>query len=405
MRLESAAYLTPRHCPPCFVQSGGRGIFRPYRQAGAAASDIDTAHEEDTMTDSTELATENSVTATPPAKRSNSPMRPLLSMPVAQAAAIVASVQLDKAHEAYLRLSKNPDSEALHDFRVGLRQLRSTFGAYPEAFPSLPKKLRKRMRVLARDTNHARDADVQLEWLQRNERQVRGEARLGCRWLERQLELRSAEAHRVLRVDVLEDFITLQQQARAVLAHNETLNALDIEATSLGHLCGEHLEELAAELTFHLRHIETREDEDQLHAARICGKRIRYLLTPLRAELKGSDSVIRRLQRLQDLLGDYHDAQVLGDLLRRLIKKATVEQSERWLELMLNSAPDARTLARERKEDVLTGILAVARLVAKRKEKLLQQLGKLQTKGAQDQLLHDIAMLAARLQGHADVIA
>ena len=356
------------------------------------------------MTETTEQAMGRSIRTSRTTPRSNSPVRPLLAMPVPQAAAIIASVQLDKAHEAYLRLSKNPHPDALHDFRVGMRQLRSTFNAYPAAFPSLSKKLRKRMRLLARDTNKARDADVQLNWLQRNERQMRGETRLGYRWLVRQLELRAAEAHRVLRVDVLDDFLSLEQQARAVLAHNETLDSVEIDATSLGQLCGEHLEELATELTYHLRHIETREDEDQLHAARLCGKRIRYLLSPLRAELKASDSVIRRLQRLQDLLGDYHDVQVFGDRLRRLIKKATLEQSERLLELMLNATPDARALGRERKHDVLNGILAVARLVAKRKEKLLQQLGQLQAKGAQDQLAHDIAMLAAGLQGRTETM-
>ena len=345
---------------------------------------------------------ENSAMSPAAAGGAESPVLPLLKLPIPQAAAIIASMQLDRARDAYSRLSKSADGEALHDFRVSLRQLRSTFSAYPEAFPTLPKKLRKRMRVLARDTSHARDAEVQLEWLLRSDRHLRGEARLGYRWLVRQLELRVAETQRALRVDVLEDFITLEQQAREVLKHNETLDEVQSDAESLGHLCGEHLQELSAELTFQLRHIETREDEDQLHAARISGKRIRYLLAPLRAELKGSESVIRRLQRLQDLLGEYHDAQVLGDQLRSLIKKATREQSERWLELMLNAAPDARTLARERKEDVLTGILAVARLIAKRKERLLQQLGQLQAKGAQEQLLHDIAMLAARLQGHAE---
>ena len=75
------------------------------------------------------------------------------------------------------------------------------------------------------------------------------------------------------------------------------------------------------------------------------------------------------------------------------------------MELMLNAAPDARTLGRERKQDLLTGILAVARVVAKRKEKLLQQLGQLQANGAQDQLSHDIAMLAAGLQGGSETLA
>lgn len=356
------------------------------------------------MIQTTEQATVAMDTAVKSSK-SASPMRPLQSLPAAQAAAIIASMQLDKAHAAFVRLTRNPDNEALHDFRVGVRQLRSTFSAYPDAFPSLPKRLRKYMRQLGRDTNHARDAEVQLDWLLRNDRQITGDARLGLRWLLRQLELRKAEAYRVLRVDVLDEFAELEQQARSVLAHNGKLDHLDDKQESIGHLCGAHLDELVTDLTFHLRHIETREDEDQLHAARICGKRIRYLLSPLRAELKDSESVVRRLQRLQDLLGEYHDAQVLSDLLRKYTRKATREQSERWLEIVLNQAPDARTIARERKQDVLTGFLAVARLVAKRKEKLLVQLSQLQSKGAQEQLLHDIAMLAARLQGHAELAA
>ncbi|MFN2309144.1 MAG: CHAD domain-containing protein [Gammaproteobacteria bacterium] len=356
------------------------------------------------MTETPEQAMEDSDLSTPAARKSAGPTCALLTLPVPQAAAIVAGAQLDKAHAAYLRLLQTPDSESLHDFRVGLRQLRSTFGAYPEAFPTLTKKLRKRLRALARDTNHGRDADVQLDWLRRNGRQMTGEARLGYLWLTRRLERRAAEAHRVLRVDVLEDFVRLEQQLREVLAHNQSLGSDAVEVESLGHLCGEHLEVLSTELTYHLRHIETREDEDQLHAARICGKRIRYLLAPLRAELKGSDSVIRRLQRLQDLLGDYHDTQVFGDLLRRLVKTAAKEQAERWLERVLNTAPDNRTLARERKQDVLVGMFAVARLVARHKERLLAQFAKLQAQGAQEQLLHDIAMLAARLQGQVRVV-
>lgn len=337
-----------------------------------------------------------------PDSDTKSPVTPLLAMPVAQAVAIIASVQLDKVREGHLRLTKHPDGEALHDFRVGLRQLRSTFDAYPEAFPALPKKLRRRMRRLARDTSHARDSEVQLDWLRRQERQVRGEGTLGFRWLLRQVELRTAGAYRELRSDVLEDFGYIDQQLREVLAHNETLDAA-AGGESLGHLCADHLTELGDELAFHLRHIETREDEDQVHAARIYGKRIRYLLAPLRAEIKGCDSVVRRLQKLQDLLGDYHDAQVFGDLLRKLVRKAATEQADRWLELMLNAAPDARALARERKQDVVTGVLLVARLIAKRKEKLLQQLGQMQAQGHTEQLLHDIAMLATGLAGQPDV--
>lgn len=353
------------------------------------------------MNQTLEQSVDGAAAVSPKTPASASPITPLLTLPVARACTIIAQVQQEKVREAYTRLTQHVDSEALHDFRVGLRQLRSTLNAYPEAFPSLNKKLNKQLRRLARDTNDARDSEVQLDWLRRIERNVTGDGRLGYRWLLRQVELRTAKAYRELRTEILDDYTYLDQQIREMLAFNERLEAVD-DAGTLGQLCGARLNELVSEYTFHLRHIETREDEDQVHEARICGKRIRYLLAPLRAELKGCDSVVRRLQRLQDLLGEYHDAQVFGDLLRKLSEKATLEQSERWLELMLNSAPDNRTLARERKQDNLTGLLWIARLIAKRKEKLFEQLGRLQAKGAQEQLLHDIAMLAARMQGHAE---
>ena len=48
---------------------------------------------------------------------------------------------------------------------------------------------------------------------------------------------------------------------------------------------------------------------------RIAGKRLRYLVEPVRVESEVAVSLVERCKRLQDVLGTLNDANVLGDLL------------------------------------------------------------------------------------------
>ena len=74
---------------------------------------------------------------------------------------------LAEGAEALDRLGEG-DDEALHDFRVSLRRLRSIIRAYrPFLKGSKPRKLRKRLGALASSTNVARDAEVQIVWLEK----------------------------------------------------------------------------------------------------------------------------------------------------------------------------------------------------------------------------------------------
>jgi CYTH domain-containing protein len=53
------------------------------------------------------------------------------------------------------------------------------------------------------------------------------------------------------------------------------------------------------------------DDQDEAHRARIAAKRMRYLIEPFTQEIEGAADVVKRLKRLQDALGEMHDADVL----------------------------------------------------------------------------------------------
>src|SRR5260370_5268257 len=87
----------------------------------------------------------------------------LVSGPAAHAAAVIGLAHLDEARAAVARLADPEDAEALHDFRVGLRRLRTLLRAFrPELGDAVPKRLQRRLREMTRATTAARDAEVQL---------------------------------------------------------------------------------------------------------------------------------------------------------------------------------------------------------------------------------------------------
>src|SRR5262249_8405742 len=95
----------------------------------------------------------------------------LLDLPAVQAACAIALARLDDAASAATRLNDPADREALHDFRVAIRKLRVTVRAYPGGRDVVAAKQRRRLRRLARVTNPARDAEVQIAWFRTRSRQ------------------------------------------------------------------------------------------------------------------------------------------------------------------------------------------------------------------------------------------
>ncbi len=131
----------------------------------------------------------------------------LLALSPEEAARRIALKRLDEAREAAARLEDPEDAEALHDFRVAIRRLRSTLRAWRSVLgKSIRKRQRRRLRALQGATGGGRDAEVALAWLGEQRPALHATHRRGHDWLVERLEQRLAKAMGEAREDVRSAF-------------------------------------------------------------------------------------------------------------------------------------------------------------------------------------------------------
>ena len=288
----------------------------------------------------------------------------MLSLPPAVAVEGFAGVLLGEAVEARRRLAAGDDDEALHDFRVSVRRLRSVLRAFrPSVDHEVSGKLRRRLRDLARDTNSARDTEVLLAWVRARRASLTRTQRVGARWLEARLEeeMKDAYAHGLdtirRRLPALDRTVRRRLGAAAQRPWGGSRTDATTCAMILHELIGDHL----ASLREALEAVAGPDDESRAHAARISAKRLRYLVELVQGELDGAAPAVVHLKALQTLLGDLHDVQVAEPALRTASEAAAAEHALRLDDL---AAQDADSLERRRvrQRNAVPGLLALNRL-------------------------------------------
>lgn len=237
----------------------------------------------------------------------------LLTRSSRESSRILALSYLDEIFLAEQRLGDSEHSEALHDFRVGLRRLRSALGAYRESLEgSVTGKMRRQIRKLARATNWGRDTEVQLEWLRQRSAVMTPEDGPGHYWLLGRLEERKEQAYARDLADVTSRFADTAEKFR------RALGILRIELTNgrthkptFGEATGELIRVQVARVLAQLGGIRNPADIEQVHGTRIALKRLRYLIEPIARHNRRARALVRRFKEAQDLLGEYHDLHVL----------------------------------------------------------------------------------------------
>ncbi len=241
--------------------------------------------------------------------------RDYLDLPVERASRIVAIDLMRKVDTARARLIDPTDVEALHDFRVSLRRLRSWMRAFKSYLSSsVRKKHRKQLSRVADATSVARDTEVQLLWLTAREQLLEPAERVGASHLRRRLERRKLDAdatlHREIGRDLARAAEALSERLPWYVIHARVDEASRIHpmSTAIAELVQTH----AQCLRDRLRHVRSVDDQALAHGARIEGKRLRYLLEPIASIAEGADEIIAALKALQDVIGELHDAFVLS---------------------------------------------------------------------------------------------
>ena len=253
----------------------------------------------------------------------------LLALPPQLAVQRLALAQLDAAVAASARFTDRDDAEALHDFRVALRRLRSVLRAYAPWYDPVPKNLNKRLRRLARATNTARDAEVQIEWLRRPPPRLKAGAQSGLAWLLARLAERQRTTNREVRKVVRKEFAALEPRLRAALrTRKHERDTVAGAGVTFAQATDERLSSYCAELAADLAGIGSAADRDEIHVARIGGKRLRYLLEPLRGSVPGAAAQVNTMKAFQDRFGELNDRFVTAREIAQAIEIAGTQAEQ-----------------------------------------------------------------------------
>ncbi len=226
--------------------------------------------------------------------------------------------RLEVLEAARVRLADRHDLDALHDFRVSLRRLRSLLrGPRRLLADAVPDRLAAGLRRLARATNPSRDLEVKLGWLEALPGPGRRPERAGRRWLVRQLEAARREADTRAADRIAARF---ESVARGL---EQGLDALPADhGPPLSVEVVRRLESALGRFVDRLDRVGSIRDQRAAHAARIAGKRVRYLLEPIAAAVPDAADAVAAYRGFQDAVGEMHDAHVLGRAIARARKKA-----------------------------------------------------------------------------------
>jgi CHAD domain-containing protein len=204
------------------------------------------------------------------------------------------------------------DTEFLHDYRVSLRRTRSLLGQIKNVFPEdAVTHFRTEFRWLAQATSVKRDLDVLMLSLRRMSESLPAD---DLATLLAFLSRKQVHAQRLLELllesnryrDLLASWRSFLQDATTRDPESEDA------ARSLVDLTSGHILRLHSRLFHQAIAIHDETPAEAIHEVRIVANKLRYMIDATRSlrDRRDLDRIIDSLTRMQDVLGDFNDAQV-----------------------------------------------------------------------------------------------
>jgi CHAD domain-containing protein len=221
------------------------------------------------------------------------------------------------AREAFALRGRENQGEALHDFRVALRRLRTTVGVYAEhSRTTIGARHIRRLKKLARATGDARDAELFVQWLAKRRSRIDAANVVGEVRLLHRLEVERRRAYRRIGQKVLPEFASFaEEMSERLVRFGERLSADSQRQRELDTLLRTHAKHALRALRTHLHRATTIDNKRDAHKARIAAKHLRYLLEPRAEASSGGRALLRTLRSVQDRLGKLRDLQLIVAML------------------------------------------------------------------------------------------
>jgi len=239
--------------------------------------------------------------------------------------------QFDATRQHAPGARKGADPEEVHDMRVAIRRLRAALRSFAGVLPQGWESVRSELKWLGGSLSAVRDLDVQLDQLGSWKASLPATDQAAMDGMLALLTQQRQQARDAL-VRSLDSarYAALMQDANTLLDASLPEAAVEPLGVSAPIL----IERSYRKLRKRGDSLDSQSRAEDLHRLRIQAKRLRYVVEFV-GDGYGSASgrFVRRLTRLQDVLGSHQDAQVASAALRALLadRRGTLAPEVVWV--------------------------------------------------------------------------
>lgn len=246
---------------------------------------------------------------------------PVMTIDTVGLAALRHNLKTWRANEPAVRVGEDP--EALHDLRVAGRRMIAALNLFQSDLPAALLRIEPRLKQLVRSFSAARDLDVALQTLETFSQELEPADRVLLDPVRQHLNAERLPAQAGVRriLDAvgtqrclarIERAVTVRQVSRHRPTHVLAVEVIPGLLQSRYRKLRKGIDRLTPEST-----------ADDRHVVRGKVKKLRYAIESV-APLYGKPAakILRTLRRLQDRLGEEHDAHVMQQRMRTLSRRA-----------------------------------------------------------------------------------